>query len=728
MKKNDVFEFKKNIYAYKSIPKGNKKMKIFIIYLFVFIHIITLKFIIYKNPPHSHDSRLFKDKMVEKKDTKYNDIQEKNKTIYDEIPLMKNETKNIIEIKNDTKPKLINFKEYKLTFSTNIEVSNFFENKYFSISNISYSSSYKYDIVKLEYNIAIYDEDQNLIYPSDLSLYYNFNVFCFLEMNKIKINIYSLPGIDQNSYYKCVEFFKFDEKPSLGIKIGHKKGIEFDFYKIIAFQNDINYNDLSFKNDTEFDPDYINYEYKNLVDKTKNKYLNKTLRFKEYYMQSPLCNLRRSIAEKSGWLFKNIYNYYFCFCVGISCLSLEIPQRSKYYKYMDIIENNRNLYPKTDYLFVDFIFKDLTSDDAFPIFEEMEKKNYPVHYITEHNEIYEKYCKDEKICSKIIKLGKDYDNYADFFEKHLTLVLKLKAVVSCKESGFHFASYLFYRLEYITYIAVTHGVCYFKDYLFEKKRIYGNMRNNKIIIPPSHLLIEKARKYGWRNEDIIKMNLPRWDKYNEEYQLKNKDEFKRINSNSILVMFTWRYNKDSFNIDISPFYHENISRILESDLLNDALERKNITLYFTFHRYINKRFRERYENIIKEKKQIKFIEQGDIAQCLAVTKLVVSDFSSIIFDLMYRRKPFILFIPDGNDPKIKDIYTDDYIKLINDMYQKKYKVENLFYNVRETVDKMISYIDNNFTIDKKLEKYFELFGIKKGNNIDAFIDYLTNLK
>ena len=62
------------------------------------------------------------------------------------------------------------------------------------------------------------------------------------------------------------------------------------------------------------------------------------------------------------------------------------------------------------------------------------------------------------------------------------------------------------------------------------------------------------------------------------------------------------------------------------------------------------------------------------------------------------------------------------------MNQKKYKVENLFYSVRETVDKMISYIDNNFTIDKKLEKYFELFGIKKGNNIDTFIDYLTHLK
>jgi len=727
MKKYDDSKLKKNLIVNKNNPKNNKKMKLLIIFLFVFIHIITLKFILYKNQTNSHNSIIFKNIII-KNITKNNDI--KNNTIYDDgRPLRNNNaTNNIIEIKNDTKPKLINFKEYNLTFSINKNTSKFFENKYFSISNIRYSSSYKYDIVKLEYNIGIYDENQNLIYPSDLSLYYNLNVFCFLEMNNIKVRIFSLPGIDQNSYYKCVEFFKFEEKPSLGIKIVRQKGSDIQFYKIIAFKsNTYNYNDLWLKNDTEFDPEYINYEYKSLVDKTKNKHLNKALRFKEYYIQSPLCYLRRNISEKSEWLFKNIYNYYFCFCVGYNCLKLKIPQKSKYYKYMDIIENNRNLYPKTDYLFVDFIFKDLSSDDAFPIFEEMEKKDYPVHYITEHDEIYEKYCKNETICSKIIKLGKDYNNYANFFEKHLTLVLKLKAVVSCKEVAFHFASYLFYRVEYITYIAVTHGVCYFKDYLFGKQRIYGKMRNNKIVIPPSDILVEQARKYGWRNEDIIKMNLPRWDKYNEEYQLKNKDEFK-MNPNSILVMFTWRNNKKGFNINISPFYHENISGILENELLNEALERKNITLYFSLHRYINKRFRERYENIIKEKKQIKFIKQGDIAQCLAITKLVITDFSSIIFDLMYRRKPFILFVPDGNDPKIKDIYTDDYIKLINDMNQNKFKVENLFFTVREIVDKMISYINNNFALDEKLVKYFEIFGLKKGNNIDTFINYLTNLK
>ena len=94
---------------------------------------------------------------------------------------------------------------------------------------------------------------------------------------------------------------------------------------------------------------------------------------------------------------------------------------------------------------------------------------------------------------------------------------------------------------------------------------------------------------------------------------------------------------------------------------------------------------------------------------------------------MYRRKPFILYVPDGQDKNIKKIYAYEYIKLINDMNLKKFKVENLCFTAEETVDKIISYIDNNFALDEKLEKYFEIFDLKKGHNIDTFIDYLTNL-
>jgi CDP-glycerol glycerophosphotransferase (TagB/SpsB family) len=397
---------------------------------------------------------------------------------------------------------------------------------------------------------------------------------------------------------------------------------------------------------------------------------------------------------------------------------------------MDIIDKNRNVYPKTDYLFIDFIFESLSSDDTYPIFQKMVDLNYPAHYITEKKEIYHNYCNNTKNCLTIINVNRyNYRKYADFIENHLTLILKLKAVISCKESNFHFISYLFYRIEYITYIAVTHGVCYFKDYLFEKERVYGIENNNKILIPPSEILINITKKYGWKDENIIKLNLPRWDKYNDDNNEFFKKEINRntFTNNSLLIMFTWRYNRFNFNYDISPFYVKNITDLLTNQLLNQALRNKNITLYFSFHRYINVKYINIFYEIIKKNKNMKFINQNDIAKCLAKTSLVVTDFSSIIFDLMYRRKPIVIYVPDLNDKNINEIYTDDYIRLINTMDKGNFQIENKCYNVNQTVEKIIFYINNNFKLDSKLVNYYNIFGLKTNNNIDKFIKYLNNI-
>jgi len=356
---------------------------------------------------------------------------------------------------------------------------NYFEKKYSKLEQANYTYSNKYNITKIDYTIGVYNEEKHLIYPSDLSLYNDVHVSCFLEI-KNDLNtteIYSIPDIHNNNHYKCTEFFNISEKVKFGIKIFHKKSSIIIYNEIILIPDKIKYNFYT-EDDSLFDNKLVEYEYNTLLNRTKDNRYNKTLMFMEYYMSPPICQLKRNVFKRrDDWIFNNIYNNYFCFCIGSKCLNLYAPHSCKYYKYMDIIEHNRHIYPKTDYIFVDFIFKELSSDDAFPIFKEMEKRNYPVHYITEKKDLIEKFCRDEPDCNKIIKVDRAlYDYYADFIEKHLTTILKTKAVVSCKENKFHFVSYLFYRLEYITYIAVGHGVCYFKDYLFEEKRIYGKKK------------------------------------------------------------------------------------------------------------------------------------------------------------------------------------------------------------------------------------------------------------
>ena len=186
-------------------------------------------------------------------------------------------------------------------------------------------------------------------------------------------------------------------------------------------------------------------------------------------------------------------------------------------------------------------------------------------------------------------------------------------------------------------------------------------------------------------------------------------------------MFTWRDLNE--NKTISDDYINNISKLINNHKLIEKLKEKNINFYFTFH---HKEFQ--YKSKIKLNKYIKYIEEKDISNVLSKTNLIVTDFSSIIFDLIYRKRPFIIFIPDSNDSTIENRYNENYFKLIEDMKNNKIQFENKYFNVQETISKIIFYIDNDFQLEKKLKKFYDSFEFKKQNATLKFIEYLEKLK
>ena len=420
----------------------------------------------------------------------------------------------------------------------------------FNITKFNYSFSFAFDIIKIEYYIGFYDKNNNIITPSDLSLYNNFHVICHFENFKNYTKVDSLANIYENKYFYCIEFFSFNEEINFGIKLYQMENNEkTNCYNInFIMRMIINYNNLIYQNDDLFNPLLINNDYISLYQRTDDKSVNKTFKLKRSYIKYPYCLIKNLIPFISNqWFFENIYNYYFCICKGSNCLNSIIPEECKYNFYLYIIDNNRDLYKKTDFLFFDFIFSDLSSDDVYPLFKEMEKNSYPVHYLTEDIIIYNEYCNEKEKCL-IILPAKDKTKpiNGDFLENYLTLFLKLKLVISGR--GTTFNTNLFYNIEYITYICIGHGVCYFKYYLYNNIRIYGIRKNDKLVLPPSKKIIDLAKKYGWIDGNIIKMNLPRWDKYNkiDSNQTKNI----KINSNSIFVMFTWRAIKKNILVHI----------------------------------------------------------------------------------------------------------------------------------------------------------------------------------
>ena len=101
-------------------------------------------------------------------------------------------------------------------------------------------------------------------------------------------------------------------------------------------------------------------------------------------------------------------------------------------------------------------------------------------------------------------------------------------------------------------------------------------------------------------------------------------------------MFTWREIKKRRKI--SRYYIHNILDLINNKQIINNLRMHNLTLYMSLHHKLHKL--HKFKNQFKTMKNIKYIYEKDISECLSKTQLVVTDYSSIIFDMIYRRKPY----------------------------------------------------------------------------------------
>ena len=599
-----------------------------------------------------------------------------------------------------------NVNNYNINFTRSLQFNN--NNIIINLTSINYYFSYHFNQVELEYCFFFSDKENNLIFPSDLSLYYNLHIFCILKSKNIHLQ--SLSNIHQNKYFCCLEYYELNSPIIFEVKIC-KDSAECTSINITDYFK-FNYNHFKFVNNKIFNCNYIKKQHFLFSEKINNSYKMHLL--EKSYISQPICSTKdKAITRKNIWYFKNINNHYFCFCNGNKCPFNQNFDDCKYYFYLNIINNNKELYTKSNYLLVDFLYADRAPGDAFFVFREMIKQNMSAFYLTERKDIYQEFYDNKLKFQKIIPIvNKQYKITGYILEKYLTLFLKLKAVISGSE--FFSKENIFKIINYITFICLGHGVNYFKPFLYED--YYGCKRYDKIILP-SEKVISIAMNYGWKEKNILKMGLPKWDLF---YNYSLSKEYK-TREKCIFMMFTWRKLKKGKKI--SPNYFNNIMKILYDSELKKILDIKNITLYVSLHHnLLNKK------NLIKRNLNAKYINQEDIFSCLMKCDLVISDFSSVIFDLMYRNKPFVIFIPDSDDKKLTKRYDQDYINVINGFKYNSIKFENVFLKSKDIIKKIIYYIKNDFHLDNKLKNLYKEFNFNYTNSINNFIEYLKSLE
>ena len=104
-------------------------------------------------------------------------------------------------INNETKNDMQKLLSYKHIFSNSFEAFKELQIKYFKIIDTNYFFSIKYHKVKLEYVVGLYDQNQNLLSPSEMTLYNDLHFACFLELSNKEI-INSLANIYLDKYIK----------------------------------------------------------------------------------------------------------------------------------------------------------------------------------------------------------------------------------------------------------------------------------------------------------------------------------------------------------------------------------------------------------------------------------------------------------------------------------------------------------------------------------------------
>ena len=66
-------------------------------------------------------------------------------------------------------------------------------------------------MIKIEYNIGFYSKNNTLINPSNIILFKNLVVICHIKILKKKEYIFSLANIDNNKYFKCIDYYNLSK-------------------------------------------------------------------------------------------------------------------------------------------------------------------------------------------------------------------------------------------------------------------------------------------------------------------------------------------------------------------------------------------------------------------------------------------------------------------------------------------------------------------------------------
>jgi CDP-glycerol glycerophosphotransferase len=220
---------------------------------------------------------------------------------------------------------------------------------------------------------------------------------------------------------------------------------------------------------------------------------------------------------------------------------------------------------------------------------------------------------------------------------------------------------------------------------------------------------EYVLKHYGHPKDIVKLlGMCRYDGFGET-TLNNEKQ--------ILFMPTWRnwLNECEEHVFTDSQYFHQINMVLNDVQLNKGLKRNGYKLLFYPH-YESQRFLHCFSTD-QSNMEICSFKEYDVHTLLKDADMLITDYSSVFFDMAYQDKPILFFQFDQDDFETYH-------------YQKGYIEYNEFGPVSATIEELkqnIMLFFENPNIECYTKRYHQFFGEKTNNNCKLIFDAIKQM-
>lgn len=238
---------------------------------------------------------------------------------------------------------------------------------------------------------------------------------------------------------------------------------------------------------------------------------------------------------------------------------------------------------------------------------------------------------------------------------------------------------------------------------------------NKIVISSKFEEKNLLKYYSYDSKDLIRAGMSRLDKLKKS---ENSKKEKRI-----LIALSWRTNLVGIlnsktlkrelyvNLFKESEYFIETEKLFKSKQLEKVINKNNLKIHFMSHP--NFRDYNKYYNNINN---IRFVDSADPKDY----SLIITDYSSIVFDYVYSEIPVLYFVPDYE--LFKAGVSHNYNKLDLPLEEG---FGALTFNSKNLILELEKIIKNNFQIEKKYKNRYESFFLSKNNQREKIYNYLV---